>query len=634
PADEAGVRPALDPDALLATAATAGFLTRDPRGEVRFTAGVYATVLASTTPWPAVAAAHARLAAAVTDPIQAVRHRALATDAVDSALAADLAQAALDCRDRGDRATAAELALLAAERTPAADAEGALRHYESAAADAGRAGRLDLARRAAAAVTDRTARPAPRVHVLLAVIDAAGQALDDVGELFVRAAAEADRDPALLAAVQLRLAWKANLADGDPVRARSAASRSAALAARAGDTETAVAALTMRARLERILGDPAAEHTLAAALRDSGAPHPTGLRNQPHFLRLRHALFDDDLDRARDGLLHLLPLAERSGEAEDVIEVLRSLAETQARSGRCRDAVGYAERAARIAADAGLSPGPSWYTGALAEAAGGSFERARTLAERGVRASREEHDQVFLSRNRYALGHILLITGDPAAAAEVLLDVRELERAQRVADPSVLRWHGDLAEALAATGRQPEAAELIATTTAAARDLGRTGVLAALRRAEAAAAEPAEAERLLRSAADDFAALGLPLEHARTLWALSRTHLRLRRRAAARAALEDALAIFTEAGAAAWQALLTEALDRLLAGASGRALTDAEHRLAALVAAGASNREAAARLFLSVKTVEAMLTRIYRKLDVRSRAQLAAAWADTGEQPA
>ena len=52
------------------------------------------------------------------------------------------------------------------------------------------------------------------------------------------------------------------------------------------------------------------------------------------------------------------------------------------------------------------------------------------------------------------------------------------------------------------------------------------------------------------------------------------------------------------------------------------ALTATEARIAALVREGASNREIATRLFLSVKTIEATLTRIYRKLGVRSRTQL------------
>ncbi|MET9112182.1 response regulator transcription factor, partial [Streptomyces zhihengii] len=61
------------------------------------------------------------------------------------------------------------------------------------------------------------------------------------------------------------------------------------------------------------------------------------------------------------------------------------------------------------------------------------------------------------------------------------------------------------------------------------------------------------------------------------------------------------------------------------AGGALSGLTDAELRLARLVGEGASNQEAAAKLYLSVKTVEARLTRIYQKLDVRSRAQLATA---------
>lgn len=52
------------------------------------------------------------------------------------------------------------------------------------------------------------------------------------------------------------------------------------------------------------------------------------------------------------------------------------------------------------------------------------------------------------------------------------------------------------------------------------------------------------------------------------------------------------------------------------------ALTHAEHRVAELVGDGATNREIAGRLFLSAKTVESTLTRVYRKLGVRSRAEL------------
>ncbi|MDG4866387.1 helix-turn-helix transcriptional regulator, partial [Streptomyces sp. T-3] len=103
-------------------------------------------------------------------------------------------------------------------------------------------------------------------------------------------------------------------------------------------------ALTMRARLERVLGEAGAEATLERALAAAVPGEPVHVRNQPRFLRVRHDLFDDRLDRARSGLLDLLPVAERSGDAEDLVEVLRGLAEAEARAGRCATALRHAER--------------------------------------------------------------------------------------------------------------------------------------------------------------------------------------------------------------------------------------------------------------------------------------------------
>ena len=67
---------------------------------------------------------------------------------------------------------------------------------------------------------------------------------------------------------------------------------------------------------------------------------------------------------------------------------------------------------------------------------------------------------------------------------------------------------------------------------------------------------------------------------------------------------------------------------------AGTRLTDGERRVVELVAAGRSNREVAAELSITVKTVEAVLTRAYAKLNVRSRAELAANWPTrTAESP-
>ncbi|MEU6866827.1 LuxR family transcriptional regulator [Streptomyces sp. NPDC046876] len=620
-----------DAEAELAEAERAALVTVGEDGAVTFTAGALPMALAADAGWPERAAGHAALAAAVDDPVQAVRHRALAVDAPDEWLAADIARAAADCRRRGQRALAAELGLLAAERTPFDRPGEELARLVAAAEDAGWAGRADLARRATRAVLARDASPSDRVRARLAVIDAAGQALGTLDETFAHAMDEAEGDPALQAAVQLRVAWKCNLSDGDPVRSRDAAAEAGALAAAGGDQVAEAMALTVRARMGRILGDPDAEDILAEALALPAPEVPLGMRNAPQYLAVRHALFDDRLDDARSQLLVLLPAVQRTGSSEDVFEVLRSLSEVELRRGRCAVASAHARRALELTIEAGLSPGPAWYVAAMAEATGGSFARAAGYARRGIQASEEERDQVFLSRSLYALGLVELATGEAAKAVATLRRVAELEAAQQVVDPSILRWHGELAEALVAADAPDEAAGLIDAVRASALSLGRAPVVAALDRARGLALSAHGAAEaavdLLTETAERFRELRLPVERGRTLLALGRVERRRRRRAPARAALQAAAEVFAEAGAKPWAQLAGEGPEPVPAAAGPAvalaALTEGEARLALLVAQGASNQEAAAKLFVSVKTVEARLTRIYQKLEVRSRAQLA-----------
>ncbi|MFJ4776836.1 AAA family ATPase [Streptomyces sp. NPDC088762] len=632
-----------DAEAELAEAERAALVRVGEDGTVEFTAGALPTALAADAGWPERSAGHAALAEAVDDPVQAVRHRALAVDAPDQWLAAEITEAAAVCRRRGQRALAAELGLLAAERTPCHLAGDQLARLVTAAEDAGWAGRADLARLASRAVLARDASPADRVRARLAVIDAAGQALGALDETFAYAMDEAAGDPNLQAAVQLRVAWKHNLSDGDPVRSRDAAARAGALAALGGDRTAQAMALTVRARMGRILGDPGAEAILAEALALPAPEVPLGMRNAPQYLAVRHALFDDRLDDARNQLMVLLPAVQRTGSAEDVFEVLRSLSEVELRGGRCQAASARARQALELTIEAGLSPGPAWYVAAMAESAGGSFARAAGYARRGIQASLEEHDQVFLSRSLHALGLVELATGEAAKAVATLRRVAELEAAQQVVDPSILRWHGELAEALVAADAPDEAARLIDSVRTVARGLGRTGVVAALDRARglclSAQGEADEAVGLLEATAQRFDLLGLPLERGRTLLALARVERRRRRRAPARAALLAAAGVFERAGATPWTELAGEPAPGEATGrpevAAIAALTEAETRLALLVSQGASNQEAAAKLFLSVKTVESRLTRIYQKLDVRSRAQLATALARShGNAPA
>jgi DNA-binding CsgD family transcriptional regulator len=124
-------------------------------------------------------------------------------------------------------------------------------------------------------------------------------------------------------------------------------------------------------------------------------------------------------------------------------------------------------------------------------------------------------------------------------------------------------------------------------------------------------------------ALDEFAGLPMPVERARTLLVVGQLQRRCNRRLAARASLEEALGVFQDLGVPLWAARASHELERLgLRRGPADELTPSELRVAELAATGLTNREVAAALFVSVKTVEANLARVYRKLDIHSRAEL------------
>ncbi|HET6867912.1 MAG TPA: LuxR C-terminal-related transcriptional regulator, partial [Solirubrobacteraceae bacterium] len=117
-----------------------------------------------------------------------------------------------------------------------------------------------------------------------------------------------------------------------------------------------------------------------------------------------------------------------------------------------------------------------------------------------------------------------------------------------------------------------------------------------------------------------------PLEYARTLLCLGTVRRQMLQKKAAREALEQALEIFDELGARLWADKARAEAARISGRRAGRdELTETEARVAELAAAGRSNKEIAAELFMGVSTVESHLSRVYRKLRIRSRAALGAA---------
>lgn len=617
-------------------AAAAGLLVTDG-SQIRFTPPAVATVVAESVPASHRSAVHMRLSTVVTDAVERARHRALASADPDAEVARSIVTAAENARRRGARGLAAELYLLGAERTPPElDAER-LQWLVSAAELGAAAGRPEFVNRAADAVLAADSLPAHRVRVRLALIDLASQALSEMDEMFAAAMADAEGDPALMAPLFFRLAWQAMI-EGHPLRSEADADKAVSLARSVGDTTTEALALAMKAQVARVLGRRDYLTPLDEALALPPPELDGWLNMTPRYQAVRFAVFDDRLEEARDELFRMLALVER-GEGEELVAVLRSLSEVSAISGRCRDALDFAGRAIRVAQEAGLSPGPVWYNGAVAELAGGTLARAGAYAERGARASEQEGDVVHLERNLHALGQVLLRSGDARASVETMRRIRAIEQKQGLADPTMLRWHSDLASGLVAIGELEEAEETIRfARDALANRVHNAAVNARLDRAEALLhAERGEFDlgvAALTAGVKTFEELGQPIEQGHTLLVLSQLERRRRRTAAARTAATEALAVLTRIGAKPWieQAVRTlawvdgtapdlPAVTKAPAGALS-ALTATEARMAAMVREGASNREIATKMFLSVKTVEATLTRIYRKLGVRSRTQL------------
>jgi DNA-binding CsgD family transcriptional regulator len=235
-------------------------------------------------------------------------------------------------------------------------------------------------------------------------------------------------------------------------------------------------------------------------------------------------------------------------------------------------------------------------------------------------------DEIFA---RDVLGFLELSLGDGEAAVGWLADLPARVEALGAREPMMFGVDPDLAEALVLAGDLDGARAAQARLEALGHELGRPWAIAtALRcRGLIAAAEGHHeaAIRDHRAALEVLEHVGQPFERARTLLALGTAERRAKQRGAARASLQAALALFAELGTELWAQRARAEIARL----GGRRvadrdeLTPTEQRVAELAAEGRSNREIATELFVSERTVEANLTRVYRKLGIRSRTQLA-----------
>ena len=256
----------------------------------------------------------------------------------------------------------------------------------------------------------------------------------------------------------------------------------------------------------------------------------------------------------------------------------------------------------------------------------GRVDAARAAAQGAIDRAEAQQIRVAQSGHGWVLGFVELSLGDAAAALPFLRRSYEL-RDDFLLEPGTRLELGDLLETLIAVGELEEADEVLATWHERAAALDRAWTLAILARCRglllAARGDLDGAVVSFELALAEHARSTDPFHRARTLLALGRTQRRAKRRSDARTSLREALAEFERLDAPLWAEQTRGELRRI----GGRApsngeLTEAERRIAALVAEGRTNKEVAAALFLAERTVASHLTRVYAKLGVRSRSEL------------
>jgi DNA-binding CsgD family transcriptional regulator len=265
----------------------------------------------------------------------------------------------------------------------------------------------------------------------------------------------------------------------------------------------------------------------------------------------------------------------------------------------------------------------------------GDLDAARAIGLAGLAREEASGDAWEATIFCALLGFIELSVPNPTAALEYLTRANAYADQLRVRLPTVFRYLGDLVEAAVLAG-ELELAEstLVERLEAPAKQVPLPWVLAVAARGRGhlalARGDADAAAKFFDRSLEVLDATEMPFERGRTLLGRGQARLRAGQRKLARADLEAARTVFVDLGAAAWHRRAEAELARLGGRAASRwELTASERSVAELAAAGHSNREIADRLVLSVRTVESHLASAYRKLDVKSRVQLANALGGT-----
>ncbi|HEY1479433.1 MAG TPA: AAA family ATPase [Gaiellales bacterium] len=603
-------------------------------GRLRFTHPLLGSILYADATRPARQELHRRLSTIVGDPEESARHLALAVTAPAPEVASQLEAAAGVASARGAPSSAGEMLELAIALTPCEDGPTSCRRrllaadHWTAAGDTARAHALIEA--AAAAASPGCERAGAIIRM--------GRASRESGDgaaaaaLFSRALDEGCEDPVVKVALEKELVWSAHLL-GDVEAAERHAHDAVEIAERLGGAAVLAETLADLAFVEMLRGRRGSRTTMDRALavaRD--APQatpgdPLGDWSLPSWQNALLLAWAGELERAQDELEALRRQAIARGDEHTLPSVLNWLS----RVAVYRDDWPAAAAYAREAADSSVSaPGElvfSLVSSALIDSRLGNADAVRDATDKGMTLARETGIVSAQLDHQAIRGSLELSLGDLDAAHRFLVPMPDTLERHGFGEPAVFRFQPDLVETLVARGDLAEARAQLAGLEACGERLPRSFAVSAGARGRA----------LLAAADDDAEGAFAHFEHAlelhdraherferaRTLLVYGIALRRSRRKRAARDALDEATVLFEQLGAAIWAQRAHGELARISgAGPRTAGLTETERRIADLATTGRSNKQIAAELHITVRTVESNLTRVYRKHGVSSRAQL------------
>lgn len=609
----------IDVEAALLEAEDAGIVVSEA-DRLRFSHPLLASTLYRSLTPARGRTLHRRLASVVAEPEERARHLARSASAPDDAAAITIEEAAALATRRGAPESAAELYEAAARLTPDEESDNRPRRLLGAANALLLAGDLEGARAHATEASASGRTPSTRARALLLLGDVATytDSIESRLDYQERALAEAGTDRDLR--VEILLALFEEIAT-DPERAGARADAAVELLRGGTDGSALARALVCKFIAEAVLGRGARRELLDEALRlEAEVSGPISAYPLLWF----HWI--DDLEAARARFRLLDQRYADQGDAVAILEIVEFIAMAEFRAGNWPEA----ERALGDACDTLAQfelRGPvvaSFADRSVIDAHRGRIERARRTVEDLLEP--DGLDLFWQMVCHSAQGAVEFCAGNNAAADRAWTAMRAEAELVGWIDFLDDRSEPDNVETLIALGRLDEARRVLEHLEWRGRTLPRPWIDATLPRARALVLAATGDVAGALSAIDSSRPIdSLPFERARLLLARGQLERRANRKLAARDSLTEALGAFESLGSPPWEQRTRDEIARIgLRHRGPTELTETERRIAELAATGMTNRQVADAAFVSPKTVEANLARVYRKLGIGSRAELGA----------